>query len=181
MALIVSWAVLVAAGLGIYFFYEQALTSSLEYLFSTSAVIGGGLYLFFSCVRGFTLIPVTILIVAGIPFIPPTPLLLMTLAGVAASSATIYYFSEILGMDELLKRRYGPEVEKVRRVLVRNEFSIITGWSMLPFVPTDVICYVSGTLRLNFPRFISAILIGEAITCALYIYGGAYLLEWLEF
>jgi membrane protein YqaA with SNARE-associated domain len=45
-------------------------------------------------------------------------------------------------------------------------------WSFAPVVPTDVICYVAGTVRMNFLKFVSAMTLGEGIIVGLIIYGG---------
>ena len=39
-------------------------------------------------------------------------------------------------------------------------------WSAFPFVPTDLICYVAGTLRMNFTRFA----LGELPVISLYVW-----------
>ena len=50
-----------------------------------------------------------------------------------------------------------------------------------PLVPTDVICYVCGILRVRFWKFLIGVTLGEGAICALYIYGGDQLLRWLAF
>ena len=45
------------------------------------------------------------------------------------------------------------------------------------YLPTDLICYVCGTLRINFTKFIVCLLIGEGSVYALYIYAADYFLR----
>jgi uncharacterized membrane protein YdjX (TVP38/TMEM64 family) len=66
-------------------------------------------------------------------------------------------------------------------LLQRHELPVIIGWSFFPLAPTDLICYVCGGLRVNFPKFLLGVLIGEGTICAIYIFLGGEALRWLEF
>ena len=44
-------------------------------------------------------------------------------------------------------------------------------------MPTDLICYVCGVMKISFRRFMFGVLVGEGAICALYIFAGASLLE----
>jgi uncharacterized membrane protein YdjX (TVP38/TMEM64 family) len=55
--------------------------------------------------------------------------------------------------------------------------TIVTAWSFLPIVPTDLICYVCGVMKIPFGRFMAGVLIGEGAICAIYIFAGHGLLE----
>ena len=66
------------------------------------------LYLGLGCVRGFTLVPATYLLLAGMLMLPPVPLFLLTLAGILVSSTAVYYFAEAMGFAELFERRHAP-------------------------------------------------------------------------
>ena len=37
---------------------------------------------------------------------------------------------------------------------------IIVGWSFM-LLPTDLICYVCGSLKINFPKFLFGVVLGE--------------------
>lgn len=43
--------------------------------------------------------------------------------------------------------------------------------------PTDVRCFVCGSLRINYPKFLAGVLIGEGTVYAIYIYLADYLLR----
>jgi uncharacterized membrane protein YdjX (TVP38/TMEM64 family) len=47
-------------------------------------------------------------------------------------------------------------------------------------VPTDLICYACGSLRTRFRTFLLAVLIGEGLICAAYIFLGDRLLDLLK-
>ena len=70
---------------------------------------------------------------------------------------------------------------RLTALLERYEMPVIIGWSFFPLVPTDVICYVCGILRVRFWKFLIGVTLGEGAICALYIYGGDQLLRWLAF
>ena len=43
----------------------------------------------------------------------------------------------------------------------RRGLAIVVGWSVFPFVPTDAICYVAGTLRMPIGRFLLGVTLGK--------------------
>jgi uncharacterized membrane protein YdjX (TVP38/TMEM64 family) len=137
-------------------------------------------YLLLACVRGFTLIPSTYLVVAALAFFPPVPLMALTLLGILVSSACIYLFSESLRFDEYFERTHKDSVARLKHFLQRNELPVIIGWSFFPLVPTDVICYVCGALGIDFRKFLVGICVGEGAICAIYIFLGDSVLRFLQ-
>src|SRR4051812_1124991 len=117
-------------------------------------------YIALGAVRGFTLVPSTTLVLAALPFVPPGPLLLCTLAGIAISSASIYYFSAALRIDERVAKKHPEKIARLTNLVNRYEMPIIIGWSFFPLVPTDLICYVCGVLRVRFWKFLIGVTIG---------------------
>jgi uncharacterized membrane protein YdjX (TVP38/TMEM64 family) len=117
------------------------------------------------------------LVVLAIPLFPPLPLLVSTLVGIAISSASIYAFAGSLKLGEYLERKHARHMERLQTALRRHPTSIVTAWSFLPIVPTDLICYVCGVMRISFRRFLFGVLIGEGAICAIYIFAGASLLD----
>jgi len=115
--------------------------------------------------------------VLAIPLFPPGPLLALTLIGIAISSASIYAFASSLKLGEYLERKHAKHMERLQNALRRNPTSIVTAWSFLPIVPTDLICYVCGVMKISFRRFLLGVLVGEGAICALYIFAGASLLD----
>jgi uncharacterized membrane protein YdjX (TVP38/TMEM64 family) len=174
---LVVWALFVAAFAFLYYRYSALWGTGLTQLATSSAWLAYALYLLLGAVRGFAFIPVTNLLVLAIPLFPPVPLLLATLAGIAISSASIYLFAGSLKLGEYLERKHARHMERLQDALRRNPTSIVTAWSFLPIVPTDLICYVCGVMKISFRRFLLGVLAGEGAICAIYIFAGASLLD----
>jgi len=174
---------LLGAGTGIYLFlfHREAVEDTLANATGASIAAGGALYLLFGCLRAFTLIPVTSLLLLGVVFFPPVPLFVLTIAGILVSSASVFYFAEALHIDEVLRQRHGHQVERVERLLGRYGFPIIIGLAFFPLLPTDLICYVAGVARLRITTVLAGVAIGEGAVCAIYIFIGDSLLRSLGF
>jgi uncharacterized membrane protein YdjX (TVP38/TMEM64 family) len=177
---ILSWLAIVSALVYIYFFRRNAVQSELEHAVTISVVLGYLVYFVLGCLRGFTLIPSTNLVLLGIPFFRPVPLFLLTLAGILISSSSIYYFSESLHLDRIFERRHKLQLERVKGILRRNQMPIVIGWSFFPLAPTDLICYASGILKIDFLKFALGVLIGEGSICGIYIFLGDGILRFLH-
>ncbi len=171
------WLLFIAAFAFLYYRYSALWDTGFTELAVSSAWLAYAVYLLLGAVRGFALIPVTNLIVLAIPIFPPVPLLVLTLVGIAISSATIYAFAGSLKLAEYFERKHAEHSQRVRAALQRNPTSIVTAWSFLPIVPTDLICYVCGVMKISFTRFMFGVLVGEGAICALYIFAGAGLFE----
>lgn len=135
-------------------------------------------YLIFSIVRGITLLPSTPLVLAGTMLFPGQPwaVLGVSMTGILLSSTMIYYFSDLLGFDEYFERKNPDLSHKVKAKLEHPlGFLFVAGWAFFPFVPTDLVCYLAGTTKMNFAKFITAVGVGEVILCSFYIFfGGAF-------
>ena len=132
-------------------------------------IYGAIAYLLLGSLRGFTLVPSAHLLVAAIPFFPPGQLFLLTLIGIAISSTSIYYFSKSWDLDRYFEAKHAAALARLKDIFQRNQLPIIIGWSFFPLAPTDLICYVSGILKVRFPKFITGILLGEGAICGVYI------------
>ncbi|OHB76509.1 MAG: hypothetical protein A2Z34_01140 [Planctomycetes bacterium RBG_16_59_8] len=170
--LLLLWLIFLAASLYSFFFQPEILSAPLDHFFRQSFPLACVLYLLLGSLRGFTFIPSTTLVMFGALSFPAVSLFILSLAGILISSTTIYYFSSFLGIEELLKKRNEKAVMKLTEILQKNELPIIILWSFTPFLPTDAICYLCGTLRVDFGKFLIGIAIGESALCALYIFGG---------
>jgi len=179
--LLTVWFVVVAGALYLFLFHRDALQRELQSASSVSVAAAALLYLFFGSVRGFTLIPSTTLVVVALPFFRPGLLFVLTLAGILISSASIYFFSEALHLDELVARRHQRAMDRLKDLLQRYQMPVIIGWSFFPLAPTDLICYVCGVLEVDFRKCLLGVAIGEGAICAIYIFLGDYALRWLHF
>ena len=138
----------------------------------TSVLVG---YVVLSVLRPLTLIPSTVLIVVGTLLFPDRPWVVMvgSLSAVVASALLIYYFFEFLGLGDLFERKHARHVRWLERQMHEKGFWLVVGWSMFPFVPTDVICYVAGTLRMQVGKFALGVALGELPIVAFYVWATA--------
>ena len=103
------------------------------------------------------------LIILGTLLFPDQPWFVMSssLAGIVVSAALIYFFFEFLGLTELFERKHGSRVRWLEEQMRQKGFWVVVAWSAFPFVPTDIICYVAGTLRMNVWMFLCGVALGE--------------------
>jgi uncharacterized membrane protein YdjX (TVP38/TMEM64 family) len=171
---IAVWLAFVAAFGLLYYRYAS---TDLTTVAATSVWVAYAIYLSIAAVRGLALIPATSVVVLAIPLFPPVPLFLLTLVGIAISSATIYAFAGSLRLGEYFERKHTKHTERIRAALDNNPTTIVAACSFLLVVPTDLVCYVCGALRVSFPRFMTGVLIGEGAICAVYIFAGSTLFD----
>lgn len=118
-------------------------------------------YILASFVRGLILLPSLPLVLVGILFFPDNPHLVFAISmiGIVFSGILIYRFSDVMGFDEMFAEH--THSKKVTQVIEKYGFYAILLWSFAPIVPTDLICYVAGTVRYHFWRFVLALTMGE--------------------
>lgn len=137
-------------------------------------------YFAFSALRGLTLLPSTPLVLAGTLLFPGDPwtVLAVSMTGILISSTMIYYFSDFLGFDEYFEN-HKPELSaKIKQKLEHPlGFLFVAGWAFFPFVPTDLVCYLAGTTKMKFLKFILAVAVGELVLCVFYIFFGGALIK----
>ena len=131
-------------------------------------------YVVLSVARPFTLIPSTVLIIVGTLLFPDRPwfVIISSLGGVVASAVLIYFFFEFLGLGDLFERTHARRVRWLTQQMHQKGFWIVVGWSAFPFVPTDVICYVAGTLRMHLGKFAGGVALGEVPIVGFYVWAG---------
>ena len=135
------------------------------------------IYLAFSIFRGLTLLPSTPLVIAGTLLFPTQPfaVLAVSMIGILLSSSMIYFFSEYLGFHEFFENHKPELTHKIKARLEHPlGFGFVALWAFFPLVPTDLVCYLAGTTKMNYLEFIIAVFVGEVALCSFYIYfGGA--------
>ncbi len=166
------WIAFAAAFLFLYYRHSGGWDDRFRGLAASSVLLGYGLYLLLGAVRGFTLIPATSLLLVAIPIFSPVPLFGLTLLGILISSASIYAFADSLHLSHYFETKHPEKVQRVRRALQKNPMMIVTAWSFLPVVPTDLICYACGVMEIPFGRFMLGVLLGEGAICAAYVFAG---------
>ncbi|MDT8427670.1 MAG: VTT domain-containing protein [Pseudomonadales bacterium] len=168
-----TWLGLISISLSLYFFYPEFFTPGyIRQFFSENLLPGLILYFVISTLRGFTLIPSTPIVFAGILVFPPLPLFLVNQAAVYSSSAIVYLMARHFRFDHFFSAHYPGQIRTLTRLLHRRELPVISLWGFAPFVPSDMIVYVCSILRLSIWKTLLGISIGEGAICALYIFGG---------
>lgn len=141
------------------------------------------IYIAFSALRGMTLLPSTPLVIAGTLLFPSQPFMVLSvsLIGILLSSSMIYFFSEYFGFNEYFENHKPKTTHKVKARLERpTGFLFVSVWAFFPLVPTDLVCYLAGTTKMNYAKFIAAVLAGELILCSFYIFFGGAVLNYVR-
>ena len=176
----ILWVGLLAGAFYLYGFHRNALQALLLRAAESPPAWVYVVYLALGCIRGFTLIPATYLVVAGMLVLPPLPLYVLTLIGIIVSSAAVYYFAEAMHFDKFFEQRYHAQVTKLRALIRRRELPIVIAWSFFPIAPTDLVCYVCGALKVDVKKCLLGVTVGEGAICAVYIFLGSGALSWLR-
>jgi uncharacterized membrane protein YdjX (TVP38/TMEM64 family) len=136
-----------------------------------------------SFVRGALLVPSTPVILAGGALFPGSllPVLLVSMAGIAASGTLLYRFPGFAGYDSRLVAAYPEQLERLRGQLVRpGAVWFVALWAFFPAVPTDVICYAAGLVRMPYRRMLTGLLLGELPLVTAYVLLGQQAAGWLS-
>ncbi len=141
------------------------------------------IYILLSFVRGFFFIPSTPFVIVGGLLFPNQLLLVLiiSMSGIMLSATALYYFSDILGFSKYLDKKFPASINTWKtRLASSKSIFFIAGWSLLPIVPTDLICYVTGIMKTPFRNLFLGVFIGELILCSGYIYSSAHLVELIQ-
>ncbi len=140
------------------------------------------LYFVISIIRGFSLLPSTPFVIAGTLLFQDQPALVfwISIIGITLSSTLIYYFSDYLGFSQFFEKKFPKQIQKLKDLLEKpyGVFFIIF-WSFFPIVPTDLISYVAGSMKMNFWKFIIPLFIGESILVGSIVFLGSYFVKTL--
>ncbi|MES2624226.1 MAG: VTT domain-containing protein [Pseudomonadota bacterium] len=167
------WGALIVASLALYYFFPEVFTpANIRQFFDRNLYAGLLIYLLLASARGFTMIPLTPLLFAGILVFPPLPFLLINMVGIVVSSAFVYYLARYFRFDEFFTKHYPTQIARLTGLLQNRELPVIFLWSFAPIFPTDLIVYVCSVLRISITKTLLGVLAGETIICAVYIYGG---------
>jgi uncharacterized membrane protein YdjX (TVP38/TMEM64 family) len=135
-----------------------------------------------SLVRGAFLIPSTPVVLAGGALFPDAApaVLLVSMAGIVLTAALLYRFPGFAGYDVRLAERYPDKLARLQTHLTRPQApAFVALWAFFPVVPTDLICYAAGLVRMPFRRLMLGIVVGELPLVAAYVFVGKQVAEWL--
>ncbi len=178
------WLAAVACFLALLLMYPEWV--SRESIASLLNNLGGSalfVYVLLSLGRALLLLPCTPFVLAGAITFPQWSelVLLISLAGVVAGALLVYSFPSFGDYDAYLEEKYPEKIALLKdKMHGKHSFWIIAGWSFFPLVPTDVICYVSGMVRMPFRRLAVPLLVGEVPLVTAYVYLGTEFGEWLR-
>ena len=149
-------------------FSEAAISQALGALGAWSFVG----YVAVSLARGVALIPSTPLVLAGGVLFPDDLLtvLVVSMVGIVVSATLLYRFPGYGGYDAWLESKHPERIAQLRTHLVKPRAQwFVTLWAVTPVVPTDLVCYAAGLVRMPFRRMILGIVIGELPLVTAYI------------
>ena len=178
------WLCMVAVATGLLLLFPEWLTRD-----SISAYLGGlgsgalMVYLLMCIIRSLLMIPVTPFVLAGAITFPDLLMLVfaISMVGILVGAFLIYSFPAFGGYDRLLEDRYPTKIGQLKDAMRGKRcFWIIAGWSFFPLVPTDLICYVAGMVRLPFRKVVGPLTVGEIPLVAIYVYFGSEFGDWLR-
>lgn len=171
------WVAVAAAALYLYFFKREAVQAEMRDAMSASFWVASLVYLLIGALRAFTLVPATFPLLIAMPFFDPWVLLALTIPCIAISSSVCYWFAEALHLDEFVERKYPSQIARLKDLLQSYQLPIIIGWSFFLFLPTDVLCYVCGSLKIDYRKFLFGVVVGEGTVYAIYIFLGDWVLR----
>lgn len=177
-----TWLSLAAISVILFLVYRDNFTAeNLKSAFNDNAGLILTLYIILSCVRAMLFLPSTPFILVGTALYPDSPILVLciSMAGILIGASLVYKSASFLAPESLFTGKTLTRMEGVHRKMEKHGFFIVLLWSFFPAVPTDLICFVAGTIRMSFLKFISALFLGELVLVCLYIWTGKAILELL--
>lgn len=182
-AIYILW-ITITVGFVIYYLFNPEILEvnsikSFLYEFSSSLFAG---YIFLTLIRGIFLIPSTPFVLLGAVIFPDNSLMVLGISmfGVVFSATLLYFFSDLLGFSKSLEKNYPNQSRKWKQQLSQPKATwLIVAWSFFPFVPTDLICYIAGIVKMKYQYLIIGVFIGEFSLNIFYVYVGQSLSTWL--
>lgn len=170
------WVLLIFSFLGLYCYYGSLINiENFKSFIGENKTTVLTLYVLISSLRALFLLPSTPFVILGIALYPDSLffVFLISLVGIQLGATLMYIASSYLTPVSI----FGNQSKKIKVIeskMKKYGNFIIMGWALFPIVPTDLICFVSGSIRYNFKSFFLSILIGESILVGLYLFAGKY-------
>ena len=172
----ISWLVIVVCSVTLMILFPEYLHT--EKLAELKVNYGNwfvALLLILFVFRGILLIPPTVLIITAVLLFPHRPIMVffLSIIGSYISCSIVYWLGKYLDFGENYRKKYPRKYHKAENGLNKYGFGIVTLWALLPFTPTDLICYLAGTFRMNFLFFSVGLILGKIVLVSLYVFGGS--------
>lgn len=161
---------------------EHFTQAGVEHAILASGIWAFAVFTVASFVRGALLIPSTPFVLAGGALFPNAlgEVLLVSMLGIVASATFLYRSPGFAGYDSLLAAKHPERLARLQVQLVRPRATwFVALWAFFPGVPTDLICYAAGLVRMPYRRMILGIIIGELPLVTFYIFLGTRIFEFL--
>ena len=130
------------------------------------------IYTIIGIFRGLSLLPNMTLVIAGTILFPNEQILLLitSVIGIVGSSTIIYFFSKFLDINVVFEKKYPKKIEFLKNKMNKYGVWILLLWAFIPIAPSDLISYVSGSIRFNFWKFTLAFTSGHIVIYLIVIY-----------
>ena len=177
-----TWITLILITVTFFLIFPDSFTAeSLKTLLHENSSLILIVFIALSCIRALFFLPSTLFVIMGTVLYPVDPVfvLIVSMIGILIGATLVYKAAAILTPEQLFKGKNLTRMEGVRRKMDKYGFSIVLLWSFFPAVPTDLICYVAGTIKMAFWKFIFAVFLGEIILVSIYIWTGKSIIELL--
>ena len=172
------WLVIVIFIVGYYFYNTEFFKpENFKNIFVELNGYALCIYIIISMLRGFTMIPSTVFIFSGVLLFSPVKVFTISIIGILFSATMVYFFSRFLGFDKYFEKRYSKRIDILRSMMKKRGFLIVAFWSFFPSVPTDLICYIGGTLKMKYWKYILAVAVGEIPLVFFYVFIGSSVYE----
>jgi uncharacterized membrane protein YdjX (TVP38/TMEM64 family) len=178
-------ATIVAISLGFYFLFKSlgiANVSGLKELVAT----GGERYYYLITMLFEVVATILLIIIPGVAlfFISANAIIFGSNIGIIISLSYIYLVSFLLyviglyGGRKVVEWIYGKEgYEKGAKLLKEHGTSYFPVMLLFPFFPDDLLCFMSGTIRMNVYFYVATILVCRTIGVGVINYGIALIPE----
>ena len=177
-----TWITLILITVTFFLIFPDSFTAeSLKTLLHENSSLILIVFIALSCIRALFFLPSTLFVLMGTVLYPVDPVfvLIVSMIGILIGATLVYKAAAIFTPEQLFKGKNLTRMEGVRRKMDKYGFSIVLLWSFFPAVPTDLICYVAGTIKMAFWKFIFAVFLGEIILVSIYIWTGKSIIELL--
>ena len=177
-----TWIVLILIAVTLFLIYPNSFTAeSLKTILNDNSSLILLAFIVLSCIRALFFLPSTLFVLMGTVLYPDEPVfvLFVSMIGILIGASLVYKAASILTPEQLFSGKNLTRMEGVRSKMEKYGFSIVLLWSFFPAVPTDLICYVAGTIKMSFWKFILAVFLGEIVLVSIYIWSGKSIIELL--
>lgn len=177
-----TWIVLILIAVTLFLIYPNSFTAeSLKTILNDNSSLILLAFIVLSCIRALFFLPSTLFVLMGTVLYPDEPVfvLIVSMIGILIGASLVYKAASILTPEQLFRGKNLTRMQGVRSKMEKYGFSIVLLWSFFPAVPTDLICYVAGTIKMSFWKFILAVFLGEIVLVGIYIWSGKSIIELL--